>query len=178
MSGGGNRTPEVSLEVSLMAGLPPLVGARQRFSRRTIHTARNMREPRAAAPSTQLTWARTAKTASRVVPSVAPSAGRRPYHSAHARGSGVGGRGGERRNEVLEGGEGRDQGVQRCCGQPLEEREKIAQTRACSSSATASAATPSPLPIQPIPSFVFALTETIEYPLTSAPARFSRMSSR
>src|SRR6059058_5487799 len=73
-----------------------------------------------------------------------------------------GGVGGQRRNEVLEGGEGRDQAVQRSCGQPLEESEKIAQTRACSSSATARAATPSPLPIQPIPSFVFALTETIE----------------
>src|SRR6266566_796134 len=88
-----------------------------------------------------------------------------------------GGVSGQRRNEGLERRERRDQSVQRCGRQALEEREEIAQARACSSSATASTATPSPLPIQPIPSFVFALTEMVEYPLTSAPARFSRMSS-
>src|SRR6267143_1700987 len=80
--------------------------------------------------------------------------------------------------QKYECGEGRDQAVQRPGRQALEEREKIAQTLACSSSATASTATPSPLPIHPIPSFVLALIETVEYPLTSAPARFSRMSSR
>src|SRR6266566_237401 len=88
-----------------------------------------------------------------------------------------GGVSGQRRNEGLERRERRDQSVQRCGRQALEEREEIAQARACSFSDTASTATPSPLPIQPIPSFVFALTEMVEYPLTSAPARFSRMSS-
>src|SRR2546430_6777753 len=89
-----------------------------------------------------------------------------------------GGVGGQRRNEVLEGGEGGDQAVQRSGRQALEEPEKIAQAPACSGSATASTATPPPLPIPPIPPLVFPLTETVEYPLTRAPARFSRMSSR
>src|SRR2546427_7459472 len=89
-----------------------------------------------------------------------------------------GGVGGQRWDDVLECRERRDQAVQRSGRQALEEREKIAQGRACSSSATASTATPSPLPIQPLPSFVLALTDTVENPLTSAPARLSRMSSR
>src|SRR5207247_1637283 len=105
-------------------------------------------------------------------PEVEPAAPREERPQRH------GGVGRQRRNDVFERRERGDQGVQQSGREPLEEREKIAQGRACSSSATASTAIPSPLPIHPIPSFVFALTETAEYPLTIAPTRRLRMASR
>src|SRR2546421_5298901 len=80
-----------------------------------------------------------------------------------------GGVGGQRWNDVLECRERRDQAVQRSGRQALEEREKIAQGRARSSSATPSTPTPSPLPIQPLSPVLFAFTQTVQNPLTSAP---------
>src|SRR5204862_8190891 len=55
-----------------------------------------------------------------------------------------GGVGGQRWNDVLECRERRDQAVERSGRQALEEREKIAQGRACASSAAAGNATPPP----------------------------------
>src|SRR2546422_8474812 len=77
-----------------------------------------------------------------------------------------GGVGGQRWNDVLECPERRDQAVERSGRQALEEREKIAQGRAWSSTATASTPTPSPLPVPPLPSFVFRFTRTVEKPLS------------
>src|SRR5204862_6215014 len=91
-------------------------------------------------------------------PEVEPAAPREERPQRH------GGVGRQRRNDVFERRERGDQDVQQSGREPLEEREKISRWRACSRSATASPALASPLPIHPIPSFVFAFTEPADTP--------------
>jgi len=68
---------------------------------------------------------------------------------------------GDRREDIFDGGQYRDERVERSGGELLEIREKVRQeTLSPRSVATAKTATPSPRPIQPIPSLVFAFTET------------------
>ena len=70
--------------------------------------------------------------------------------------------GGNGRNDVFDGGEHSDQRVERRGGELLEKGDEVCQEALPGSCnvATAITATPSPRPIQPMPSFVFALTET------------------
>src|SRR5436309_4287276 len=85
------------------------------------------------------------------------------------------------RKDVFDGGERGDQPVQRTGREPLEKRNEVGQGRGPLGSAsvtTAITAMPSPRPIHPIPSFVFAFTETCAGPVSSASASFSFMASR
>src|SRR5438552_7122638 len=95
--------------------------------------------------------------------------------------------GGNRRKDVFDGGQHGDQRGQRPGGELLEKREKVRQETECPplsrwalgpvSVATAMTAMPSPRPIQPMPSFVLAFTETCAGPVSSASESFSSMAS-
>src|SRR6266550_5165909 len=82
--------------------------------------------------------------------------------------------------DVFDGGQRGDEGVERPGGQLLEKRDEVLQETLLGSAsvATASTAIPSPRPIQPMPSFVFAFTDTCADPASSASASFSSIASR
>src|ERR1041384_7501696 len=98
--------------------------------------------------------------------------------------------GGDRREDVFGGGQNRDQGVERSGGELLEKREKVRQVTECpplgraalgggpASVPIAITATPSPRPTHPMPSFVFAFTDTCAGPVRSAPASRAFIVSR
>jgi hypothetical protein len=85
------------------------------------------------------------------------------------------------RKDVFDSGERGDQPIQRTGREPLEKRDDVCQGRdplGSASVATAITAMPSPRPIHPIPSFVFAFTDTCAEPVRSACASLSFMASR
>src|SRR6266480_5893881 len=91
------------------------------------------------------------------------------------------------RKDVFDGGQHGDQRVQRNRREVFEKREEVGQVSdspplergpaGSASVATAITAIPSPRPIQPIPSFVFAFTDTCAGPVSNASARRSFIAS-
>src|SRR3989454_11529755 len=95
-----------------------------------------------------------------------PSRQKRPQ-----RDGGVGREGGD---DVLQAGEGGEGSVEQTGRKRFQERDELGHP----STATAITAIPSPFPIHPIPSFVFAFTETCAGADRSASASFSSIRSR
>src|SRR5438094_8352057 len=91
-----------------------------------------------------------------------------PRQERAERDGGVGGNG---RENILEGGEGGDQRVQRARREGFERVDEIAH----SNTATAMTAIPSARPIHPIPSLVFPFTAMAPGATDSAPASRSRI---
>src|SRR2546422_82429 len=93
-----------------------------------------------------------------------------PRQKRPQRDGGVGREGGD---DVLQAGEGGDGSVEQTGRKRFQERDELGHP----STATAITAIPSPFPIHPIPSFVFAFTETWAGADSSASASFSSIRS-
>src|SRR5947208_5049173 len=93
-----------------------------------------------------------------------------PRQKRPQRDGGVGRQGG---NDVLQAGEGGDGSIEQTGRKRFQERDELGHP----STATAITAIPSPFPIHPIPSFVFAFTDTWAGADRSASASFSSIRS-